>query len=214
MKKEQQQLLDNNFLPTKIRYNIKVAEKNKKRTDSLRSAVFTFFGNKCMVCGVSDPVVLTIDHIQPCGKNREHIGVMYKKILKNPDEARLKYQLLCRNCNWKKCIENNEHQQRERPFAYQHELDILESRIQVLEKKLFGKPQSNKKHIAQELVEDNLIPINEIFKDSPVSLTTLNDMLKRGFIEKERINNKIYVKRESWEEFKAYETRHQKTTVR
>ena len=60
-------------------------------------------------------------------------------------------------------------------------------------------------------LEKDMIPMSEMWKDTPVSLTTLNDMIKRGFIEHEKINGKIYVKRTKWEEFKDYERSHPKS---
>ena len=63
---------------------------------------------ECTKCRVRDLDMLSIDHIHNDGNaERDAIGNdgIYQKILSlPPEEARLDYQILCRNHNWKKYI--------------------------------------------------------------------------------------------------------------
>jgi len=97
----------------------------KRHIKELRDNVYTLFGNKCAICGINDQDVLVIDHIEPVGKNRKLTLTLYYEILKDPEQAKTKYQLLCRNCNWKKMIENNERNNHEQPYAYEWQLQAL-----------------------------------------------------------------------------------------
>jgi hypothetical protein len=81
---------------------------NQIKRMKLRDAAYKILGDECCHCEEKNKIVLTIDHIQSCGKNRDCAYVMYLEIINNPDMAKIKYQLLCRNCNWKKLIVNNE----------------------------------------------------------------------------------------------------------
>lgn len=77
----------------------------------LKNKVFDILGRECVICGFDDMRALQIDHINGDGADdRRKIG--RKKILfsiiKNPDEAREKYQVLCANHNWIKRAENKE----------------------------------------------------------------------------------------------------------
>ena len=64
----------------------------------------------CCKCGESDIDVLCIDHKRNNGAaERRSIGNIgiYKKIIRGPpSKMKREYQILCRNCNWKKHIEN------------------------------------------------------------------------------------------------------------
>jgi len=82
---------------------------NAKEYPRLKNNVFNLFGNACNSCGINDPDILCIDHIDHVGKNRKRITYpLYRWILNHPTESKTKFQLLCRNCNWKKRIINNE----------------------------------------------------------------------------------------------------------
>lgn len=78
----------------------------------LRSKVFDLLGTKCARCGFSDLRALQIDHINgksrtdPIGNSRQI--VFLRRILNLGEEAKLRFQILCANCNWIKRIENNE----------------------------------------------------------------------------------------------------------
>jgi hypothetical protein len=87
-------------------------ESNKMIRRNIRSEVLKILGGKCARCGIKDPRVLQVDHIEGNGhkdmmnkwKNRRYD--FFKHIIKNPDFT--KYQLLCANCNWIKKFEMNE----------------------------------------------------------------------------------------------------------
>jgi len=61
---------------------------------------------RCLVCGEADISVLCVDHVFNDGYiERRKLGTLqiWRKILQMPLEyARIEYQILCRNCNWKK----------------------------------------------------------------------------------------------------------------
>ena len=85
---------------------------NKERLDKAsndwrankRLELIKKFGGKCAECGESDPIVLDFDHVNNDGaahrketkkKNVAHILAAF-----DVDPSR--FQLLCKNCNWKK----------------------------------------------------------------------------------------------------------------
>lgn len=63
----------------------------------------------CERCGESNFLVLTIDHINNDGQEerKKHSTIQtWRRILKmKKNDARKRYQVLCRNCNWLKRIE-------------------------------------------------------------------------------------------------------------
>ena len=84
----------------------KSQETHKHKLDVLRRWVIEGYGGKCGKCGTWDQDVLTIDHVRNDGKqerkNLKGSEKLYRKIIlkKFPKE----YQILCRNCNWKKYL--------------------------------------------------------------------------------------------------------------
>jgi transposase-like protein len=71
----------------------------KKRLELIVQA-----GGKCQQCGIDDPIVLDFDHIKDDGaehrkqtKRANVVNILSKQGL-NKDQ----FQLLCKNCNWKK----------------------------------------------------------------------------------------------------------------
>lgn len=82
--------------------------------NDLRLNILKRLGNKCIKCGITDFRVLQIDHINGGGvkeiKLYQRQSVYYKNLLKLSEyELKVKYQLLCANCNWIKRYENNEY---------------------------------------------------------------------------------------------------------
>lgn len=66
----------------------------------------------CKHCGFDDERVLHIDHIHGGGrKERLHKSAQMIRdwIVKHPEEAREKYQLLCANCNFLKALVQKEY---------------------------------------------------------------------------------------------------------
>ncbi len=86
-----------------------------KYNSNNRARAIEILGGKCVHCGFSDSRALQIDHINGggCKENRK-IGntTVCRIIIRNPEESKLKYQLLCANCNWIKRAENKENKQR------------------------------------------------------------------------------------------------------
>ena len=87
---------------------IKTRGKARERRDFIRKTVFDHYGNKCVCCGETIEVFLTVDHIYNGGaEHRKEVGSgirLYKWLIDNdfPDG----FQLLCRNCNWGKHVNN------------------------------------------------------------------------------------------------------------
>jgi hypothetical protein len=67
-------------------------------------------GNKCVICGYSDPRALHIDHISGGGRKELSKGneAMYRYYLEHLDEAKTRLQVLCANCNFIKRYERSE----------------------------------------------------------------------------------------------------------
>lgn len=77
-------------------------------TDRIRKAIFTKLGGKCVRCGIDNPIVLQVDHVNGGGV-AEKIALgsfeMWRRMLENKNGE---YQLLCANCNMIKRHENGE----------------------------------------------------------------------------------------------------------
>lgn len=144
----------------------------KAHREKIRDEAFKILGNECLRCGEKDKIVLTIDHIEPCGKERKLTVGLYYEIIRQPEKAQKTYQLLCRNCNWKKMIENNEREP-ERAFAYESELVQTNYRVSMLERKIEKQTittQSNQKYPTEKQLEDIIEPVMD-------SLLTAKGML-------------------------------------
>lgn len=69
-----------------------------------RKEVFRLLGNECVSCGEEDFIVLCVDHIDGSGaedRRIRHGRAYYTDVIKGEIEN---YQLLCRNCNWRKRV--------------------------------------------------------------------------------------------------------------
>lgn len=75
---------------------------------TLREAVVSLYGAKCVICGFADSRALQVDHKHNNGA-RERKRLSYYQILKRALEHPDDYQLLCANCNWIKEFEYKEY---------------------------------------------------------------------------------------------------------
>lgn len=111
----------------------------KQYREELRDKVYAILGGKCIHCGTTDNRVFSIDHIKGVavsGEPRKMTVSIYSEILHDPEKAKTKYQLLCRNCNWIKMIEENERHLKNLEFAYRWELDILLKEVADIKNRL------------------------------------------------------------------------------
>lgn len=86
-------------------------ECSRRSAKRLRDLIFQQYGGAlCLHCGISDPDVLTLDHIDDDGKQdraRKGTSGGYTFFLKLKKASFPPgYQVLCRNCNWKKHLKN------------------------------------------------------------------------------------------------------------
>lgn len=75
-------------------------EYNRNRMRKLKSEVLAHYGNRCACCGETEPIFLTIDHVNNDGaahRKQIHGDKIYPHIIKAnfPDT----FQILCWNCN-------------------------------------------------------------------------------------------------------------------
>lgn len=75
----------------------------------LRKEMIQEYGGKCVSCGIKDGDVLDIDHIDNSGSSDRKKSLygynLYRK-LKKESWPKDNYQILCKNCNWKKHLSN------------------------------------------------------------------------------------------------------------
>lgn len=81
---------------------------SRKERVRRRIELINAYGGRCARCGIDEPIVLDIDHIHDDGhlerKNGFHGWRLYRK-LRKAGYPKDRYQLLCKNCNWKKEME-------------------------------------------------------------------------------------------------------------
>lgn len=100
---------------------LKSGRKNRVKT---RLEMVAAYGGKCAHCGINDQVVLDIDHIDNNGSIHRKQGIhgwQLYRLLKRQGWPKDNYQLLCKNCNWRKEI------LRRRPAEIQAIYDELEA---------------------------------------------------------------------------------------
>ena len=94
------------YYKTHPKYNVAWCRQN--RID-IRKEMIEAYGGKCAICGISDSIVLDIDHIDNSGAKDRRKGMwgwrLYRWLRKN-NYPKDNFQLLCKNCNWMKHIKN------------------------------------------------------------------------------------------------------------
>jgi hypothetical protein len=96
-----------NSYSTKAYYKDPKAHHKRVRVTRARVRLQTVvaYGGKCNHCGISDIDVLDLDHIENDGakERKENLFAynLYRK-LKKEGFPTGRYQILCKNCNWKK----------------------------------------------------------------------------------------------------------------
>jgi len=88
------------------KYNVPWGRENRIM---IRKEMLLAYGGKCSMCGIDNPIVLDIDHIDNKGSVDRKNGMwgwrLYRWLRKNK-YPKDNFQLLCRNCNWIKHMEN------------------------------------------------------------------------------------------------------------
>lgn len=93
----------------------KALAKAKLHHQKKKDLIFSVLGDTCKNCGFADKRALQIDHVNGRGADdREYarlLGTSFIQYLLNElkkEENKIKYQILCANCNWIKRCENGE----------------------------------------------------------------------------------------------------------
>src|ERR1035437_3621205 len=95
----------------KVAYMEKTKDARRLRRKQEKLSVLDILGNKCAKCNYNDDIrALCIDHINGDGYlEKERHYEFIKEIIKNPTEAKKRYQILCSNCNRIKQDDNKEY---------------------------------------------------------------------------------------------------------
>lgn len=92
---------------------LKKNNRQKERRHFFKHKVFELLGGPiCNKCGYTQDIrALQIDHILGDGylDNKQSRNASYYQRILNNSEAKMRYQILCANCNQIKKFENNEH---------------------------------------------------------------------------------------------------------
>ena len=80
-------------------------KRSKAKELKLKLDAFKQYGEVCICCKESNPVFLTIDHINGSGSShRKEIGSRIYRVLKKQGYPKGNYQVLCFNCNFAKHV--------------------------------------------------------------------------------------------------------------
>ena len=90
----------------KLAYQRAWVDKNRERqnqyrrawTQETRATLIASFGGQCNWCGEDDPIVLDFDHVADDG----HLDRGGSNIIFAVQRDPSRFQLLCKNCNWRK----------------------------------------------------------------------------------------------------------------
>jgi len=82
--------------------------RKKKRYHELRFKAIDALGGKCIICSINDKYMLTIDHVNGDWRkdpfSRRNKRALYRYILKDAENARKRFQVLCWNHNSMKAL--------------------------------------------------------------------------------------------------------------
>lgn len=85
------------------REKLYINQKSRNRYANFYQQAFNALGDKCIKCGFTDKRALQIDHIDGGGsiERRKNRGSYqyYKNMVNNITNKKVKYQILCANCN-------------------------------------------------------------------------------------------------------------------
>ena len=82
-----------------------------------RLEIINKLGGRCNLCGERDPIVLDFDHINDDGAIDKKLN---KRNLQSIDKRLERYQVLCKNCNWRKEYWRRQHAKFKRKAASLH----------------------------------------------------------------------------------------------
>jgi len=84
------------------------SEQKKERYHKLRFEAINALGGKCVICGLDDKYMLTIDHVNGDWRadpfSRRNKRALYRHILKDVESAKSRFQVLCWNHNSMKAL--------------------------------------------------------------------------------------------------------------
>lgn len=84
-------------------------QRSKDKDEKCKLETITEYGGKCICCGETLPIFLTIDHVNEDGaEERRRLnnpgGHRFYRLLKKQGYPKDKYQILCFNCNHAKHV--------------------------------------------------------------------------------------------------------------